>query len=93
MALIPEAKALIASHDPGTALTLTDVTGAGVNRELSEALKAYVAENKVFVKAGAVVGLNDLKKVIFNALNRITGRNLKAFDDLVEAREWVARQD
>ena len=89
---IREAQALIATQAPSSLLTLTDVEGSTYNREVADALKAYVAHNKPFVRAGAVVGLNDLKRVIFNFLNRVTGRSLKGFERLDEAKDWLAKQ-
>ncbi|MGK2857288.1 MAG: STAS/SEC14 domain-containing protein [Thermoanaerobaculia bacterium] len=89
---IREAQAVIATQPPGSLLTLTDVEGSSYNREVADALKAYVAHNKPFVRAGAVVGLNDLKRVIFNFLNRVTGRSLKGFEQIDAAKEWLAKQ-
>ena len=89
---IGEAKEVIAKQPPSSLLTLTDVEGSTFNREVAEALKLYVAHNKPFVRAGAVVGLNDLKRVIFNFLNRVTGRSLKGFEQIDEAKDWLARQ-
>lgn len=89
---IREAQAVIAAQPPASLLTLTDVEGSTYNREVADALKAYVAHNKTFVRAGAVVGLNDLKRVIFNFLNRVTGRSLKGFEQLDAAKDWLAKQ-
>jgi hypothetical protein len=92
LAAITEAKGVIALQQPGSLLTLTDVEGSSYNREVADELKAYVAHNKPFVRAGAVVGLNDLKRVIFNFLNRVTGRTLKGFDRIDAAKDWLAGQ-
>lgn len=92
MAVIPIAKRTIAANPPASVLTLTDVTNGHYDRKVSEELKSYVAHNKPYVKAGAVVGLTDLKKIVFNSLNRLTGRNLKAFETLDEARSWLVSQ-
>jgi hypothetical protein len=89
---IREAKAIIAEQPPGSLLTLTDVEGSSYNRVVADELKAYVAHNKPFVRAGAVVGLNDLKRVIFNFLNRVTGRTLKGFDRVEMAKDWLSSQ-
>lgn len=87
-----EAQAIIAEQPHGSLLTLTDVSESSYNREVADALKAYVAHNKPFVRAGAVVGLNDLKRVIFNFLNRVTGRSLKGFEQIDAAKEWLTKQ-
>ncbi|MBI2213943.1 MAG: hypothetical protein HYU52_09880 [Acidobacteria bacterium] len=92
LAAIREAKAVIGQQEPFSLLTLTDVEGSSYNRVVADELKAYVAHNKPFVRAGAVVGLNDLKRVIFNFLNRVTGRTLKGFDRVEAAKDWLASQ-
>ncbi len=92
MATIEEAQAIIARQPPASLLTLTDVTDAQHNREVTFRLKDYVAHNKPFVRAGAVVGLNELRRVLFNFLNRVTGRTLRGFDTLDDAKDWLARQ-
>ena len=88
--VVDEAKVLIAGREANSVRTLTNVQGAHYNRVVSEALKAYVAHNKPYVRAGAVVGLDGLKTVIFNFLNRVSGRSLKAIDDLESAKNWLA---
>ena len=91
LSTMEEARGKIAAQPPGSVLTLTDVTGAQYDRTVADALKDYLAHNKPFVKAGAVVGLNELKRITFNFVNRVTGRSLKAFDRMDEAKAWLAR--
>jgi hypothetical protein len=84
-----DAKRIIAAQPPRSVRTLTNVTGAQVDRAVTDALKGYVAHNKPFVLAGAVVGLNDLKMIAFNFVNRVTGRTLRAIDTEEEAKDWL----
>lgn len=90
LAAMKEARRIIAAQPSASVLTLTNVTGAKVNRVVTEALKEYVAHNKPYVLAGAVVGLNDLKMIIFNFVNRVTGRTLRAMDQVDTAKDWLA---
>ena len=92
LAAIEEAKRLIAGRPHNSVLTLTHVANARVDRKVTEKLKDYVAHNKPYVRAGAVVGLNDLKSVIFNFVNRATGRSLRAMGSLSDAKDWLAAQ-
>jgi len=85
-----DAKTKIALRAPGSVRTLTNVANGRMERRITDALKGYVAHNKPFVLAGAVVGLNDLKMVVFNFINRTTGRTLRAMDSIDEAKEWLA---
>ena len=84
------AKRVIAAQPPASVRTLTTVEGALMDKEVTAALKDYVAHNKPFVLAGAVVGLNDLKMIAFNFVNRVTGRSLRAISNELEAKDWLA---
>ncbi len=89
---IKEAEKLIRAEPPNSVLTLSDVTGAKYNLEVTQALKEFVKGNKPFVKAGAVVGLDALKKIIYNSVMHFSGRNLLAFDDIEEAKDWLVEE-
>lgn len=88
---IGEAKRMIASRPKQSVRTLTSVSGARLERRVTDVLKEYVAHNKPYVVAGAVVGLNDLKTVVFNFVNRATGRSLRAMGSIDEAKDWLAQ--
>jgi hypothetical protein len=90
LAAIDEAKRLIASRPEKSVRTLTNVSGARLERRVTDVLKDYVAHNKPYVMAGAVVGLNELKTVVFNFVNRATGRSLRAMNSVDEAKDWLA---
>ena len=87
---INDARTIIAEQPAASVRTLTYVQHARMDRTVTESLKDYVAHNKPYVLAGAVVGLNDLKMIVFNTVNRVTGRNLRAMDSLDAAKNWLA---
>ena len=89
---IKEAEKLIRAEPPNSVLTLTDVTGAKYNLEVTKAIKEFAVGNKPFVKAGAVVGLDALKKIIYNSIMHVSGRNLLAFDDIEKAKDWLVAE-
>ncbi len=89
---ISHAKAIIAAQPPNSVLVLTNVTNAGFNSEVSDAMKQFVTHNKPFVKASGVVGITGLKQIIYNAVVKFSGRNLVAFDTFDQARDWLAEQ-
>jgi hypothetical protein len=84
-----DAKKMIALRPAASVRTLTTVRNAKIDKSVTEALKDYVAHNKPYVKAGAVVGLNDLKMIAFNFVNRATGRALRAMDSVEAAKAWL----
>lgn len=91
-ATVEEAKPVIAKQPAGTVLTLTDVSDSQLTPESSNAFKEFTAHNKPYVRAGAVLGVTGLKKVIFNTVVSVQGRNLKAFSSVDEAKDWLSRQ-
>jgi hypothetical protein len=92
LSTIIEAKRIIRIQPRESVLTLTDVTGARYNLEVTQAIKEFTNGNKIFVKAGAVVGLDGLKRIVYDAVIRFSGRNLPAFDDIEKAKDWLADQ-
>jgi flavodoxin len=90
--VIEQARTTIAAQPPKSVYTLTDVTDTRYNTEISDAMKEFVAHNKPYVAAAAVVGVTGLKQIILNAVMKFSGRRLHAFDSLAEAKDWLAGQ-
>jgi hypothetical protein len=88
---IAEAERVIASQPLGSTLTLTDVTDGNYNAQITKALKDYTAHNKPYVKAAAVVGATGLRKILVTTMATFTGRDIKAFDTIEEALEWLSK--
>ena len=87
--IMQETKRLIATRPPASVLTLTNITEAFFDREISQALKDLAAYNKPYVKAGAVIGLTAVRRIIYNAVMFFSKRHLEIFDDLESAKEWL----
>lgn len=63
-----------------------------VDTTVLRARRALAEHNARHVKAGAVVETNPLMKVAFSTIARLTGRPLRAFDELDDAKEFLATQ-
>jgi hypothetical protein len=87
------AKGLITRMPKKSVLTLVNVTDVKYDdafRELSNELAQY---NKPYVLAGAVIGVEGWRKLVFWATTKLTGRgNLKLFPatELEAAKDWLA---
>ena len=90
--ILEMAKKIIRIQPLNSVLTLTNVSGTKYNREVIQAMKEFANDNKPFVKAGAVVGIDGLKKIVYDAITRFSERNLPAFDDGEKAKDWLIRQ-
>lgn len=83
-------KGVISRMPPGTVLTLVNVTNVKYDQAFRNLSNGLAEHNKPYVLAGAVVGVDGWKKLIFWATTKLTGRsNLKAFDSIEEAKEWL----
>lgn len=90
---IAAAAALIAEQPPTSLRTLVDVTGSRCNIEVVESLKQFVAGNRPYVIASAVVGVSGLQKIILDGILTFSSRsNLKSFPARAEALHWLASQ-
>jgi hypothetical protein len=87
--VISQAKAVICKSAPASLLTLANVTNIGFDNFLNERMKEFVAHNKPFVKAAAVVGVAGLKKILFDATMVFSKRKLHAFDTMEQAKAWL----
>ena len=88
--IIEDAKRVISAKPENSLLTLTDVTNARFNEKVGDGMKQFSAHNKPYVKAAAVVGITGLKKIIFGAVMAFSKRNLASFDDVEQAKHWLA---
>lgn len=87
--IIEESRKLIKVQPEHSLLTLTNVEGAHFDFKVVEAMKDFTVHNKPYVRKGAVVGVTGLRKIIYDAVMRFSGRNLPSFDDIEEARDWL----
>jgi hypothetical protein len=86
---IDEAKEVIRSQPKSSLLIVTDVTGAKYDLELIEKLKKFTSGNKPYVKASAIVGLDGLQKVAYNAVTLFSKRTIPVFADIEKAKDWL----
>ena len=90
--LIQEAGLMARKRAPKSVLVVTDVTEAQYNIEVTQALKELAKGNAPYIKASAVVGVTGLKKILYDAVIRFSGRDLKLFDNRESALDWLVTQ-
>ncbi len=88
-AAFDESRATLRTCAPGTALVLTDFSGSRFNSEMVELARKLAADNKPHIRASALVGLSGLQIVLFTGINRKADRDMRWFDDLEAAKEWL----
>lgn len=86
---LQEARQIIDTQPRKSLLIITDITNAGFTYQSNTAMKSFAKANTPYVKASAVVGVTGLKKVVITSVRILTGRNIKIFDTVDEAKEWL----
>lgn len=71
-------------------LTLTISGGSAFSGDTIMKLKEVARDNTPYVKAGAIVGVTGLYKVVFNAVAMFSKRRFYLFDTVEEAMDFLA---
>ncbi len=83
-------KGLISRMPKSSVLTLVNVANVKYDAAFRELSSDLAEHNKPYVLAGAVIGVEGWRKLIFMVTIKLTGRNnLKMFDDEEVARDWL----
>jgi hypothetical protein len=70
-------------------LRLSNMTDVYAVPSVVDKAKASGKRTKHLTIKRAAVGITGAKKVLFNAFNRVSGNNARAFDDVEEAKDWL----
>ena len=89
-AVIDESIQFIRNQPPHSAICLTNISDMHFNNQIKEKFQNFINGNKPYIKASAVLGVTGLKQILFNGLMKITGRDVRSFDDAESAKEWLA---
>jgi hypothetical protein len=88
-----DAKEFIYKQPLSTVFALSNIDGMHFNNQIKDLFAEFVKENKPYIKASALIGMNGLKQIVFNGLMRITGRDIKSFSTIDEAKNWLISQN
>lgn len=73
-------------------LVLANVKNIRFNKDIVQTFKDVTKKNAPYVKTTAVYGLEGFTKLLVNTVAKFSKREMKAFDDLEQAREWLCSQ-
>ncbi len=88
--VIEECILQVRSKPEKSVLTLTVAGGSSFSGETISRLKELARDNTPYVKAGAIVGVTGLYKVVFNAVSIFSKRRFYLFDTIDEAMDFLA---
>ena len=84
-----EGHKIISGQQPGSVLTLSDVSGTSFDQESVAALKSMVAANAPYVRRAAVFGISGLQSLIYDAVQAFSRRKIPNFSTRQEALDWL----
>ena len=82
----------IREHPPNSLLIITNVTDTAFDTQVAAIMGEYADHNTPYVKAGALVGISEAKKIVLTAIKAIVERDFYLADTMEEAQEWLAQQ-
>ena len=89
-AVIEECILQVRKQPEKSVFTLTISGGSAFSGETISKLKEVARDNTPYVKAGAIVGVKGLYKVVFNAVAMFSKRRFYLFDTVDEAMDFLA---
>lgn len=83
---------LIGKQQENSLLVLINVKDAPADTGISSLVKSYAGHNKRFIKAAAIIGINDKTKLILEKAKEYSGQEISVFETADEAKEWLVQQ-
>ena len=91
MVLLDQIRAEVARHEPGTVLTLADLTGAKIDKEVATKIKEVLTLDRPYVKKSAWVGTDSLPHVFYENFKSFSRRDIPKFESREEAMDWLVK--
>jgi len=91
-ALIAEmtaAEAVMGRQPENSLLVLMDVRNSVASKEAVESIKKGAVKTKKVVRKLALVGVTGVKKIIMQAVSRMSGHQATVFDNVEKAKDWL----
>ena len=90
---LAEVQKVVMSQPQNSVLVLTDMRDTNVGSDLIPAMNAASVATKNHVRKTAVLGVSGMKRKLADLLTAITGQQLKYFDDIESAKNWLAEEE
>jgi hypothetical protein len=82
---------LVATLPLGSALVLTDFTGASFDQDAVMALKEAAVFDKPYIKKSALVGTASLPRHVYDGMKNFARREWGVFQSRTEAFDWLTK--
>lgn len=87
------AEKCIAKYAEYSLFTITNIRDVKFDSETKKIVAEWMKYNKPYVKQGAVIGFDGIKRMLVNAIFKMGGRkNMMFFPSREQAIEWLLKQ-
>lgn len=88
--VIEAAKGVVGKYPDNSLYTITNLADLVFDTRTKEITSAWMAFNQPYVVYDTVVGLDGIRKIMFNSVLKLSGRkNMKIFSTKQQAIEWL----
>lgn len=92
-ALADFGSSIIRKEALNTVLLLVNVTNTCYNLELVKKIRTTAKEDKPFIKKTALIGVLNMKKIPYNTITIFSNRDMKIFDNITEAKDYLVSDE
>jgi len=89
LVIIKEFKKIVSGYPEHSLLTITDVSGFVLSTDIIDDLKELILYDELYVKVGAIVGLSNVQRAVYNTIMMFTNRKIELFNSIDEAKEYI----
>ncbi|MGO8793557.1 MAG: hypothetical protein ACLQLC_01940 [Candidatus Sulfotelmatobacter sp.] len=82
-------RADVARHAPGSVLTLVEIAGAEVDKNVATRIKEVLVLDRPYVKRSAWVGTDSMPRIFYEHFKSFSQRELPTFKTREEALDWL----
>jgi hypothetical protein len=91
---IEVAKGYMPKYAMNSLYTITNIKNVSYDTETKRVVAKWMDYNRPYVKYGAVIGFDGIKRIMVNAIFKISGRkNMVLVSSKEQAIEWLLKQE
>jgi hypothetical protein len=88
---LDEVQKVVMAEPMDSVLVLSDFRDTSVGSDLLSSMNAASNATKGYVRKTAVLGVTGMKRKLADLLTALTGQQLKYFDDIEAAKNWLVQ--
>jgi hypothetical protein len=90
--LLDMIRATVARNAPGSMLTLSDFSGAQIDKQVATKAQEVLVLDRPYVKRSAWIGTESLPQVFYEHFKSFSQRDLPTFKTREEAMDWLVAE-